>query len=286
VQTDLPVAVFLSGGIDSSLVLKYAKKYHPKITAFCVGEEGSSDLKFAKIAADYVGVKLEIFDPKNINVPHELEKFIYIAESFEPNLINTVGLSYYVAKLAHERGIKIALVGEGADEIFAGYSEFAEISNYDDLQKSLLGYIRLLYRTQLQRVDRGSMACGVEARVPFLDKEFVEYVMAINPSLKIYGNSTKWILRQAFMGELPDEIINREKVPFPVGVNASRKEFQKDIYSQTAERNLSDGEFMKLQIDYPEYKLQTKEEAYYFSLYKKYFLKAKFDQERLPVKAR
>jgi asparagine synthase (glutamine-hydrolysing) len=286
VQTDLPIAVFVSGGIDSSLVLKYAKKHHPNVTAFCAGEKGSSDLKFAKVAADYVGVKLEIFDPKNIDVAKELSSFIYAAETFEPNLINTIGLSYHIAKLAHDRGIKIALVGEGADEIFAGYSEFTKLKDKNVLQEALLLYVQLLHRTQLQRVDRGSMAHQVEARVPFLDNILVEYVMTIDPALKIRNGTTKWILREAFRGELPEEIIAREKVPFPVGAGAPRKEFEEDVYRKTAEKHLSYKSFRELRARYPEYKLETKEEAYYFSIYKAHFLKAAFNQERLPVKAR
>ena len=286
VQTDLPIAVFLSGGIDSSLVLKYAKQYHPHVTAFCVGEETASDLKFAKIAANYVGVPLKVFNPRDINVPDELERFIYTGETFEPNIINNIGYSYYVAKMAHDQGIKIALVGEGSDEIFAGYSEFASMKDQDVLQKTMLRYITFLHRTQLQRVDRGSMAHQVEARVPFLDRKLVEYVMTIDPTLKVCNNITKWILREAFRGVLPKEIIDREKVPFPVGVGAPRKEFEKDIYRATAEKNLSDQDLVTLQSAHPEYKLEAKDEAYYFSIYKKYFLKAKFNQERIPVKAR
>ena len=284
VQTDLPIAVLLSGGIDSSLILKYALKYHPNVTAFCVGEKNSEDLFYARNIANNFGVKLKTFDPKNIDIKNELEKFIYVGETFEPNHINTLGLSYYISKVIHDNGIKIALAGEGSDEIFAGYSEFKSIKDKKELQSQLLRYINLLHRTQLQRVDRTSMAHQVEVRVPFLDKKLVEYAMSIDPLLKIKKNQTKWILREAFRDELPDYIIERKKMAFPVGAS-KRKEFEEDEYKRLA-NTLSDKEFESIQKQFPQYRLIDKEEAFYFNIYKKYFLKSKFNQERFRMRSR
>ena len=284
VQTDLPIAVLLSGGIDSSLVLKYALEYHNNVTAFCIGEENSEDLFYARKITDHFRIELKTFDPKNIDTKKEIEKFIYIGETFEPNHINTLGLSYYIAKIMHDNGIKIALAGEGSDEIFAGYSEFKSIKDKKELQSQLLRYIKLLHRTQLQRVDRMSMANQIEVRVPFLDKKLVEYVMSIDPLLKIKNNQTKWILREAFRDELPDYIIEREKMAFPVGAS-KRKEFEEDEYKKLVD-TLSDKEFESIQKKFPQYHLKDKEEAFYFNIYKKYFLKAKFNQERFRMRSR
>lgn len=279
VQTDLPIGVLLSGGIDSSTVLKYTLKHHNNVTAFCIGEENSPDLTHARKIANYLGVELITFNPKKIDVVNEVENFIYFAESFEPNLVNCLGVSYHVAELIKEKGIKIAIAGEGADETFAGYSEFLAMKP-DHLQNSLLRYLNTLHRTQLQRVDRMSMAHQVEVRVPFLDKKLVEYVMNINPSLKIKNNQTKWILRETFRDDLPDYIINREKAPFHIGAEAKRKEFDPDDYVRLS-NTLSNEEFESIRNEFPDFNIKNKFEAYYFRIFNKYgYAKAKFNQER------
>ncbi|MEW5996433.1 MAG: asparagine synthase-related protein [Candidatus Micrarchaeota archaeon] len=284
VQIDLPVAVLVSGGVDSTLVLKYALECHQDVTAFCVGGNGSEDLSYARRVAEYFGVELKVFDPKMIDVEKELEMFIYFGETFEPNQVNTLGLSYYLAKMVHDCGIKVALSGEGADEIFGGYSEFRQIRSEAELQARLMEYLRLLHRTQLQRVDRMSMAHGVEVRVPFLDKELVEYAMGLPPSLKVHNNTTKWILREAFRSEVPEFVIGREKCPFPVGAGR-RREFEQDEYAKLVSR-LSDGEFSDIRSAYPEFSIRTKEDAFYFRIFAKYFLKGKFNRERIGMVAR
>jgi len=137
-------------------------------------------------------------------------------ESFEPNMIKQSGLSLFLSKVAKEHGFKIALCGEGADEVFCGYPEFTKIDS-EKINELSFNFFNNLYRTQLQRVDRTSMANTIEVRVPFVDRKLVEYGINLAPELKIKGKTTKWILRKAMEDRLPRYISERKKVVLSEG---------------------------------------------------------------------
>lgn len=220
VQTDLPIAVFLSGGIDSTAVLATARRFHQNVAAIIVGNEWESEESDASVALRYCKENNIPFVFRN--PPSETELFamvpeiVRITESFEPNMIKQSGFSLFLSKIAQEYGFKIVLCGEGSDEIFCGYPEF--LKGTVDIQQLSRQFLSDLHRTQLQRVDRTSMTHTIEVRVPFLDVKLVEYVLNLPTSYKIRESTTKWILRQAMQDRLPPEICTRKKMVLSEGM--------------------------------------------------------------------
>jgi len=197
VDTDLPVGVILSGGLDSSLTLLHVKEFHPDCVAFTIGAPGSDDLAYARRLATDLGV------------PHEV---IQISELSEyGDIINAV-VSVPLFRRVREVGVKVVLTGDGSDELFGGYPMYQH-SDGAAARRLFLHKIRNLCRTELQRVDRASMAYGVEARVPFLDLAVVELAMRLPLHLKLRDGQEKWIVRRAFADVLPDYIRARPKNP-------------------------------------------------------------------------
>jgi asparagine synthase (glutamine-hydrolysing) len=188
VNTDLPIAVFLSGGIDSTAVLATAEKYHNKVAAIVVGNYWESDDSDYKAAMKYC--KENDIPVIARNPPTEQELFdmipeiVRVTESFEPNMIKQSGLSLFLSKIAKEHGFKVVLCGEGADEVFCGYPEFTKIAK-EKIKELSFDFFNNLYRTQLQRVDKTSMSHTIEVRVPFMDKKLVEYPINLASELKI-----------------------------------------------------------------------------------------------------
>ncbi|MEM4756112.1 MAG: asparagine synthase C-terminal domain-containing protein, partial [Candidatus Woesearchaeota archaeon] len=277
-NTDLPIAVFLSGGIDSTSVLATARKFHPKVAAIVVGKDWDSE------DSDYHNA-MRYCKENNIPViarqpPTEEELFalvptiLKVTESFEPNMIKQSGFSLFLSSIAKEYGFKIVLCGEGADEVFCGYPEFSLIPQ-EKVKDLSLQFFRNLYRTQLQRVDRTSMAYTVEVRVPFMDVAFVEYGINIPASWKIRDSQTKWILRRAMEDRLPDYIVNRKKVVLSEGMGHKGNSLKDGMFTSFIKKTLSEKEFKKIQKKNPLYSLSNKEDAYYFSLYVKEGYKAK-----------
>ncbi len=214
VQTDLPVVVMFSGGIDSTIVLHLARKYHPNVTALTVGFEGAADIDVARrFCRDY-------------DIPHIVRHFgrddlidvmpsaVYQGEFFEAIDIVDTCVAYFGYREAHRNGFKLALCGEGSDEILAGYDLFRQHAQPAELMRYR---VHNLHRTDLQRVDRASMMNSVEARVPFLDKDFLTFAYGLPLSLKLRDGVEKWILREAFRAELPPYIADRPKVRMPDG---------------------------------------------------------------------
>lgn len=268
VQTDLPIAVLLSGGIDSSAILALARKYHNNITVI-IGVKNwnslDSDAHHAiKYCQDF-GIPFIISNPPTkTNLIEELYETIRIVESFEPNLINQSGLNRFLYKTANENGFKIALCGEGADEIFYGYPEFKT-----EVDKRNLSYqfLKDLYRTQLQRVDRTSMNYEIEVRVPFLDIELLKYVTSLDETVKINQGVEKWILRESLKNILPDYIVNRKKVVLSEGMGYEGNVPNQGIYSSFAKKSISQNEFEKYQNEFPNLLLTTKEEVLFLKTY-------------------
>jgi len=213
VDTDLTVGVILSGGLDSSLVLLHAQDMHPDCVALTIGAPGSEDVAHARRLTAEFGIPHEVIElhPGDLHL-EDIREAIRLSELTEyGDIINAV-VSVPLFRRVHELGIKVVLTGDGSDELFGGYPMY-ERAGPAGARRLFQHKIRTLCRTELQRVDRTSMACGVEARVPFLDLPLVELAMRLPMHLKVRDGQEKWILREAFAGLLPGYIRNRPKNP-------------------------------------------------------------------------
>jgi asparagine synthase (glutamine-hydrolysing) len=213
VDTDLPVGVILSGGLDSSLTLLHAVQLHSDVRAFTVGTEGSEDVAYARRLAGDLGVPHEVVmvRPGDISL-RDVREAIYRSEVTEyGDAINAV-VSMKIFERVHENGVKVVLTGDGSDELFGGYDMYAQVPP-EDRRRLFLHKIRHLSRTELQRVDRTSMGMRVEARVPFLDIQMLLLSMRIPLELKVRDGYEKWIVRETFADLLPDYIKARHKNP-------------------------------------------------------------------------
>lgn len=286
VQTDLPVAVYFSGGVDSAAVLEAARRFHPDVTAIIAGNDRSQDRQVAVRYCEENDIKYAIGVP-----PDEDELFalapeiVRITESFEPNMIRQSAVSYYIAKTAADLGFKIILCGEGSDEIFAGYPEFLGLRS-GDVERRTLEFLSDLHRTQLQRVDRTSMFYTTEVREPFLDKDLVSYVaslpggMKIDPKLKI----SKLILRKAMAGRLPDYISQRKKVVLSEGAGFKGNDKMSGLFYTLAAEKISDTVLKEYKKNYKDWRLSTKEDVYYFQLFQSFgYARALFNRTRTSV---
>ena len=210
-DTDLPVAVILSGGLDSSLTLLHVREMHPDCVAFTIGSPHSEDLHYARRLTRELGVEHEVIElrPRDIGLA-EIREAIRMSELTEyGDIINAV-ISVPLFRRIADRGIKVVLGGDGSDELFGGYPMYERIGP-EQSRRLFLHKIRNLGRTELQRVDRTSMGQGVEVRVPFLDPALVELAMRVPAELKIRAGQEKWIVREAFADVLPDYIRRRPK---------------------------------------------------------------------------
>jgi asparagine synthase (glutamine-hydrolysing) len=213
VDTDLPVGVILSGGLDSSIVATQVSELHPDCVAFTVGAPGSEDLEYARRLTADLGIEHVVVEltPRSIT-RGQVKEALRIAECTEyGDAINAV-VSMEVFRAVHERGIKVAIVGDGSDELFGGYGMYQDV-DADTARRLFLHKIRDLSRTELQRVDRTSMDQCVEARVPYLDLDMLLLSMRIPLRLKVADGYEKWVLRRAFADVLPDYILARHKNP-------------------------------------------------------------------------
>lgn len=214
VATDLPIGIIYSGGLDSSIVLSQALKFHGDVTAFTIGSDKSEDFAISQRFCQEKGIKqVTISLDKNSFNLLDIKSAIRISELTEyGDIINAV-ISKELYKKIHESGIKIILGGDGSDELFGGYDMYALNTSEAELQRLFIYKLMNLHRTELQRVDRCSMAFNVETRVPFLDHALVQLALSIPRDWKVKDGVEKWCLRQAFKAELPAYIINRKKNP-------------------------------------------------------------------------
>ena len=231
---DVPYGVLISGGLDSSVIAAIAAKYSkkrvesgdaeeawwPRLHSFAIGLEGSPDLKAAKIVADAIGT-----------VHHEclytvqegldaLRDVIYHLETYDVTTIRAATPMYLMARKIKSMGIKMVLSGEGADEVFGGYLYFHMAPNKEELHHETVRKLQKLSKYDCLRANKSMAAWGIEARVPFLGKEFLEYAMNIDPADKMCsdGKAEKYVLRKAFEGIIPDEVLWRQKEQFSDGV--------------------------------------------------------------------
>jgi asparagine synthase (glutamine-hydrolysing) len=197
-----------------------------------------------------------------------LPEVLYYLESFDPALVRSAIPNYFLAKLASEY-VKVMLTGEGADEIYAGYDYLARYEVPDELQNEMIQITNALHNTNLQRADRMSMAFGLEARVPFLDVQSIALALGIPADWKLHHEQTpKALLREAFVADLPHEIVNRPKQKFSMGAGSS------DLITQHAETEISNQEFLserkRLKEEW-DYSLQNKEALYYYRILRDFY---------------
>jgi len=224
-MSDVPVGVFLSGGLDSSLIAaiaaNHARAAGETLHSFAVGTEASPDLIAARAVAEHLGTEHHerVYDPAELRAA--LPEVIRSIESYDPSLVRSALPNHLLAELA-ARTVKVVLTGEGADELFAGYEYVRAIDEGGELHTELVRTISELHSLNLQRCDRVTMAHGLEARVPFLDLDMVAFALALPPEWKLPqdGGMEKRLLREAFTGWLPDEILWRAKAQFGDGSGA------------------------------------------------------------------
>ncbi len=212
----LPVGVFLSGGLDSSLVAAFASRMRDDVTYFTLGNMEGPDRK----AVDAVVSALGLVDvravplPEPARIPALIRAVVYATESFNPSIVSNGLATYLLAQAAHDAGIKVVLTGEGADELFGGYHLFSEHDPWHEVRRRLIDDMQF---TELRRLDMSCMAHGVEPRCPFLDRT----VRTISDGLGFHdlyeGGENKVALRRGFEGMLPPEILHRRKTSFDVG---------------------------------------------------------------------
>jgi asparagine synthase (glutamine-hydrolysing) len=260
-MSDVPVGVFLSGGIDSSIIAAIMRKRISGLHSFSVGMEGSKDLEYAREAAKFLDLKYHELIYNANDMLLALPEVIYYLESYDAPLVRSAIPCYFVSKLAHQY-VKVVLTGEGADELFSGYKYLSNIKDEKALFDELFRITYNLHNTNLQRVDRLTMANSVEGRVPFLDIEFLTYIFSIPVNLKnSHENQEKRLLREAFKEYLPASIINRPKQKFSDGAGSI------EVFKKIAEDQITDADFKKENNS----KVRTKEELFYYRIFKKFY---------------
>ena len=265
-MSDVPLGVFLSGGIDSSIIAAVAREHFNRLNSFSVGMEGATDLIYARKVADFLGTDHHEYIYSRDEVVRVLPYVIYHLESFDPPLVRSAIPTYFVSRLASDY-VKVILTGEGSDEVFAGYHYFRQIDEEESLHEESIRIISGLHNLNLQRVDRATMAHSIEGRVPFLDLDFVEYATAIDPKLKLAGENRmeKWLLRKAFAGYLPDEVLWRTKMEFADGCGSAQ------LIADFAQSEISDAEFDEARRKFEQIGISSKEELYYFKIFRSLF---------------
>lgn len=283
-MTDVPYGVLLSGGLDSSVISAIVKKFAarrvesgntaeawwPRLHSFAVGLEGSPDLKAARKVAEHIGT-----------VHHELvftlregldaiSDVIYHIETYDVTTVRASTPMYLLARFIKSMGIKMVLSGEGADEIFGGYLYFHKAPNSEEFHKETVRKLSMLHMYDCLRANKSLAAWGVEGRVPFLDKEFLDVAMRLNPKDKMVTKEhpmEKWIVRKAFEDYLPESVAWRQKEQFSDGVGYSWIDQLRKIASE----QVSDEEFAHAAERFPINTPMTKEEYCYRSIYEKHF---------------
>ncbi len=278
-MSDAPLGVLLSGGLDSSLitsiVVREAKKRGQKVKSFSVGMDPNSlDLKKARAAANFLGTEHhEVLFTSQDGI-EILEELIYKTESYDVTTTRAATPMLILSKYIASLGVKVVLSGEGADEIFGGYLYFLNAPGYEDFHEECVRRVKRLHTSDVLRADRATMGAGVEARVPFLDKEFLEYAMGISPKfkfIKIGEKCEKFVLRNAFDKPedpyLPPEVLWRQKEQFSDGVGYSWIEDLK-AYANT---EVSDETFEKRQRLFSHNTPETKEAFLYRRIYDQFY---------------
>ena len=282
-MSDVPYGVLLSGGLDSSITSALAKRFSskriesgdtqdawwPQLHSFSVGLEGSPDLKAAKVVSDHIGtIHHEIIFTIQEGVD-ALRDVIYHLETYDITTVRASTPMYLMARAIKSLGIKMVLSGEGADELFGGYLYFHKAPSAEELHNETVRKLNKLHQYDCLRANKALAAWGIEGRVPFLDKEFIEVAMNINPEDKMINKDRieKWVIRKAFEEYLPDEVLWRQKEQFSDGVGYSWIDSLKDLVS----KEITDEQMESASKKYPINPPQNKEEYYYRTIFEEHF---------------
>lgn len=282
-MSDVPYGVLLSGGLDSSIISALAARYAPnrieddgrqaaywpRLHSFAVGLKGAPDLAAARKVAEHIGT---VHHEINYTVQEGLDAIrdvIYYLETYDVTTVRASTPMYLLARVIKSMGIKMVLSGEGADEIFGGYLYFHKAPSAKALHEETVRKLSKLHLYDCLRANKALSAWGVEGRVPFLDKEFLDVAMRINPADKMAtgGRMEKWILRKAFEDMIPSEIAWRQKEQFSDGVGYSWIDSLKEITSAQVTDEMMKNAARRFPINPP----MNKEEYYYRSIFEEHF---------------
>ena len=286
-MSDVPYGVLLSGGLDSSIIAavtaKFAKNriesgdaeaaWWPRLHSFAIGLEGSPDLIAAKKAADFI---VTVHHEVHFTIQEALDAIddvIYHLETYDITTVRASTPMFLLARVIKSMGIKMVLSGEGSDELFGGYLYFHKAPNAKEFHEETVRKLSKLHLYDCLRANKALAAWGVEGRVPFLDKEFMDTAMRLNPKAKMAVDENgkhrieKWILREAFKDYLPEEIVWRQKEQFSDGVGYSWIDTLKKLTNE----EVSDAQFALADKRFPINTPATKEEYYYRSIFARHF---------------
>lgn len=282
-MSDVPYGVLLSGGLDSSIISAVAQKYAgnrvetggkeaawwPRLHSFAVGLRGAPDLLKARLVAEHIGT---VHHEINYTIQEGLDALsdvVYFTETYDVTTIRASTPMYLLARVIKSMGIKMVLSGEGADEIFGGYLYFHKAPSARAFHEETVRKLSKLYLYDCLRANKSLAAWGVEGRVPFLDTEFLDVAMRINPAAKMCPGSVmeKKILREAFSSLLPQEVAWRQKEQFSDGVGYSWI----DTLKQITASSVSDEELAHAAERFPINPPRNKEEYFYRSLFAAHF---------------
>ncbi|MDT0295131.1 asparagine synthase B [Mesonia ostreae] len=282
-MSDVPYGVLLSGGLDSSITSALAKKYankrietgdkenawYPRLHSFAVGLEGSPDLAAAKVVAqhlDTVHHEIEFTIQEGIDA---IKDVIYHLETYDITTIRASTPMFLMARAIKALGIKMVLSGEGSDELFGGYLYFHKAPNAKEFHEETVRKLDKLHQYDCLRANKSLAAWGIEGRVPFLDKEFMDVAMRINPKDKLINGERmeKWILRKAFEDMLPASVAWRQKEQFSDGVGYSWIDSLKEMVNA----KISDEQFANAHHQFMIQTPTSKEEFYYRSIFEEHF---------------
>ena len=282
-MSDVPYGVLLSGGLDSSITSALAKKFAakrvesndtqaawwPQLHSFSVGLEGSPDLAAAQEVAKHIGTvhhEVKFTIQEGLDAVREV---IYHLETYDITTIRASTPMYLMARAIKALGIKMVLSGEGADELFGGYLYFHKAPNAKEFHEETVRKLDKLHQYDCLRANKSLAAWGIEGRVPFLDKEFIEIAMRVNPKDKMITQDRmeKWVLRKAFEDYLPNRVTWRQKEQFSDGVGYSWIDSLKEL----VDTEVSDEQMKNAHFRFPIQTPQNKEEFYYRSIFESHF---------------
>lgn len=284
-MSDVPYGVLLSGGLDSSIIsavtAKYARNriesgdtqeaWYPRLHSFAVGLVGSPDLLAARKVADHIG---SVHHEIHFTVQEGLDAVrdvIYHLETYDVTTVRASTPMYLLARVIKSMGIKMVLSGEGSDELFGGYLYFHKAPNAKEFHEETVRKLSKLHLYDCLRANKALMSWGIEGRVPFLDKEFMDVAMTINPKDKMVdkaeGKIEKWVLRKAFEDLLPESVAWRQKEQFSDGVGYSWIDSLKEV----AEKEVTDEMMANAKFRFPVNTPQNKEEYRYRTIFEEHF---------------
>ena len=282
-MSDVPYGVLLSGGLDSSVISAIAKKYAakrietdgasdawwPQLHSFAIGLKGAPDLIKAREVAEYIGT---VHHEINYTVQEGLDALrdvIYFIETYDVTTVRASTPMYLLARVIKSMGIKMVLSGEGADEVFGGYLYFHKAPTPQAFHEETVRKLSKLHMYDCLRANKSLSAWGVEGRVPFLDKEFLDVAMNLNPKAKMCPGKDieKRIVREAFADMLPESVAWRQKEQFSDGVGYSWIDTLREITAAA----VSDEQMEHAAERFPIHTPQNKEEYYYRSIFEEHF---------------